>query len=411
MHDDGFQSVMRLDDAHKRLQEVCEPHGRSERVAIEHAVGRILAEPVSADRAVPHYDRAAMDGYAVRAQDTFDAGEQSPARFELADDAVGDRRAVQVHTGSAIPEGGDAVVMVERTEERSDDLLIYDALARGENVAPAGEDVTEGQHLLDAGRRLRPSDAALLRATGRDEVPVFDRPRVSVIPTGEELVDPGEEPGPGEVVETNGLVVSSLVEKWDGAATYRDVVTDDADALGEAIDQDTDHDIVVTTGGSSVGERDLLPDVVSDLGEVLVHGVALKPGHPVGFGVVDETPVVFLPGYPVSCLVTAMQLLRPAIAWLSDTAPRSSPTMDAELAEKLRSEPGERTFARVRLLNEEGEADDEGTNELPRVEPVRVSGAGVMSSVTEADGWVTVPESLEGIPAGNTVTVEQWEDI
>jgi len=412
MHDHGFQSVMRVEEARERLREVCEFHGRTEQVPTADAVGRVLAEPMSADRAVPHYDRAAMDGYAVRARDTFDAGERSPVRFEVGDDSVGDRRAVQVHTGSAIPAGADAVVMVEHTENRSDDLLVYDALAEGENVAPAGEDVTEGQHLLEAGHRLRPSDAALLRSTGREEVPVVEKPRVSVIPTGEELVEAGAEPGPGQVVETNGLVVSSLVEKWDGQATYRDVVTDDVDDLGAAIDRDTDHDVVVTSGGSSVGERDLLPEVVSERGEVLVHGVALKPGHPVGFGVVDDTPVIFLPGYPVSCLVTAVQFLRHAIAEVGGTTPRPYPTMRAELAGKLRSEPGERTFARVRVVDDEsGDADGQGDGGHPRVESVRVSGAGVMSSVTEADGWVTVPESREGLPAGETVTVEQWEEL
>ena len=403
----GFTEVTRLAAARELLAECCEPHGRTERRSPADAVGHVLADGVEAVRPVPHYDRAAMDGYAVQAADTFGATDRSPARFERAEEIVDAGTAVQVNTGSAVPEGADAVVMVEETERRDDSLLVYDAVAERENVAPAGEDVEASQHLFGAGHRLTPSDVALLRATGREAVPVREQPRVSVLPTGEELVDPGDTPEPGEIVETNGLLVSSLVTQWGGEPTYRDVVTDEEDALRAAVEGGLDHDVVVTTGGSSVGERDLVPDVVDDLGEVLVHGISLKPGHPVGFGVVDGTPVVLLPGYPVSCLVTAVQLLRPALAWLAGTEPQPQPTVRATLSRKLPSAPGERTFARVRL--EDGHSEEGGDGTEPTASPVRTGGAGVMSSVAFADGWVEVPESREGIQAGETVTVQQWE--
>ena len=403
----GFTEVTQLAAARERLAECCEPHGRTQRRSPADAVGHVLADGVEAVRPVPHYDRAAMDGYAVRAADTFGATDRSPARFERAEEIVDAGTAVQVNTGSAVPGGADAVVMVEETERRDDSLLVYDAVAERENVAPAGEDVEASQHLFGAGHRLTPSDVALLRATGCDAVPVRERPRVSVLPTGEELVDPGDTPEPGEIVETNGLLVSSLAAQWGGEPTYRDVVTDDEDALRVAVEGGLDHDVVVTTGGSSVGERDLVPDVVDDLGEVLVHGISLKPGHPVGFGVVDGTPVVLLPGYPVSCLVTAVQLLRPALAWLAGTEPQPQPTVRATLSRKLPSAPGERTFARVRL--EDGHSEEGGDGTEPTASPVQTGGAGVMSSVAFADGWVEVLESREGIAAGETVTVQQWE--
>jgi molybdopterin molybdotransferase len=399
--DGGFQRVTPLTEARERLREVCSPHGRTETVPVERAAGRVLAGPVRAGRAVPHYDRAAMDGFAIRAADTVGARERSPVRLDPTDGAVGQRQAAQVHTGSAMPEGADAVVMIEATERRGGTLTVYDAVAEGENVAPAGEDVRADQSLLSGGHRLRASDLALLRATGAASVEVRQRPRVSVLPTGEELVPAGETPEPGEIVETNGLVVSTLAESWGGSATYRDIVTDDPEGLRAAIDRDTDHDVVATTGGSSVGERDLVADAVADLGEMCVHGVALKPGHPVGFGVVDGTPVLVLPGYPVSCLVNAVQFLRPAIAWLAGTVPAPFPTVRGRLTAKLRSDPGERTFARVRFA-------DEGNDAKRGVEPVGVSGAGVMSSVAAADGWVEIPESREGIPAGETVDVGVW---
>jgi molybdopterin molybdotransferase len=405
MDHSGFEEVTTLDDARGALRDICVSHGRTEACSVEDADGRILASPVRAGRDVPHYDRAAMDGYAVRAADTFDASDRSPIDLRLAEDSVDPGTASQVHTGSAIPDGADAVAMVEFVEQDGSDLTVYDAVAVGENVAPAGEDVDADEHLFDAGHRLHPSDLALLRAADIEEVEVAARPRVSVVPTGEELVEPGTEPGAGEIVETNGLLVSQLVERWGGDPSYRDVVTDDEDALRAAISRDLDHDIVVTNGGSSVGERDLIGSVVADMGEVLVHGVDIKPGHPVGFGIVEDTPVLMLPGYPVSCLVNAVQFLRPAVAWLAGSEPPRLPAAQARLSAKLRSAPGERTFARVRL----DERADEDADPPLTAEPVRVGGAGVMSSVAFADGWVVIPESLEGIPAGEVVTVQQWE--
>ncbi|MEE6209045.1 gephyrin-like molybdotransferase Glp [Salarchaeum sp. III] len=393
-HEAGFKNRTRLADAVDTLREVVDPHGRAERVPLADADGRALAESVTAARDVPHYDRAAMDGYAVRARDTFGAGDRSPAVLRETQGDVGSDEAVRVHTGSALPEGADAVVMVEHLTEVGDEIEVFDAVAEGENVGPAGEDVSAGTPLFDAGHRLRPSDLGLLRGTGVDAVDVFERPSVAVIPTGEELVD--ADPGPGEMVETNGLTVSRLVERWGGTSRYRDVVTDDAAALRDAIERDLDADIVVTTGGSSVGERDLVPDVVADLGEVLVHGVALKPGHPVAFGRVEGTLVVMLPGYPVACIVNAVQFLRPAIAWAGGFEPTPPPGREVTLDRKLASEPGTRTFARVTV------ADDVAT-------PVRTSGSGILSSVALSDGWVAVPEDVEGYAAGETVTVEFWE--
>jgi molybdopterin molybdotransferase len=178
------------------------------------------------------------------------------------------------------------------------------------------------------------------------------------------------------------------------------VVTDDAAALRAAVQRDLHRDVVVTTGGSSVGERDLVPEVVDDLGEVLVHGVALKPGHPVALGLVEDTPVVSLPGYPVACIVNAVQFLRPVLKRVGNAPVPDLPTVEAALSRKISSEPGTRTFARVRLRETDG----------GRIaEPTRASGSGVLSSVALADGWVVVPEGREGYDAGDTVAIENWE--
>ncbi|WP_247002454.1 molybdopterin molybdotransferase MoeA [Halosolutus gelatinilyticus] len=419
--DAGFKVRTPVDEARRILREAAAPDGEcatgTERVEVERADGRTLARSVTAARNVPHYRRAAMDGYAVRASDTFGANERSPEVLRIAEpvggtddghataDRVDPDTAARVHTGSALPEGADAVVMIERVEELDEfgEVEVEDAVAEGENVAAIGEDVEEGQELYEAGHRLRPSDLGLLRSAGYARVEVTQQPTVGVIPTGEELVD--ADPGPGEVIETNGLTVSRLVERWGGRATYRDVVTDDPESLRVAIQRDLTKDVVVTTGGSSVGERDLLPEVIDDLGEVLVHGVGLKPGHPVCLGVVEETPVLALPGYPVACIVNAVQFLRPTLRWLEGTEPDPHPGVRAELDRKIPSEPGTRTFARVQL--EERDPGEDG----PRFDaiPTRASGSGVLSSVALADGWVVVDDDREGIPSGETVTVENWE--
>ncbi|WP_255149093.1 molybdopterin molybdotransferase MoeA [Halorarius halobius] len=400
MKESGFKEVTRVAAARERLREAVAPVKSTDRLDLVRADGRVLAASVDAARDVPHYARAAMDGYAVHAEDTFGASSRSPAVLRESEGRVGPNEAVRVHTGSELPEGADAVVMIEETDTIAGEVEVMDAVAGGENVAPEGEDVTEGQRLYDPGHQLRPSDLGLLKSTGVERVETYRRPEIAVVPTGEELVQ--ADPDPGEVVETNGLTVSALVERWGGAATYRNTVTDDEHALRAAIQRDLTKDVVVTTGGSSVGDRDLVPEVVDELGEVLVHGVALKPGHPFGFGVVEETPVLMLPGYPVACIVNAVQFLRPAVKWTGRYPLRDVPTTEARLDRKIPSEPGVKTYARVSL---------DRSGEAPTATPTRASGSGVLSSVALADGWVVVPEESEGIAEGTTVDVEDWEHV
>jgi len=393
-----FTDRTTLSAAREQLRDLTAAHDRTERVPLGSADGRVVGEQITAARDVPHYRRAAMDGYAVRAEDSFGASDRSPQVLRRSDGPVGPGEASQVHTGSHLPEGADAVVMIESVEEVGEEVELFEAVGEGENVAPVGEDVEAGQPLYDPGHRLRPSDLGLLKSVGRETVTVVEQPDVAVIPTGEELVQ--ADPDPGEIIETNGLTVSSLAARWGADPRYHDVVTDDESALKAAIENNLDADAIVTTGGSSVGERDLLPDVLSDLGEVHVRGVGIKPGHPVGFGAVEGTPVLLLPGYPVSCLVNAVQFLRPLVSWLAGREPDPFPTVSARLDEKIYSEPGIRSFARVQLERQDGEAV---------ATTVRASGAGVLSSVALSDGWVVVPEESEGLAEGETVSVERWE--
>jgi molybdopterin molybdotransferase len=396
VRESGFKERTRVANARERLLDI-PPIERTERISLSAADGRTVAEPVDAKRNIPHYARAAMDGWAVRAEDTFGASDRSPSILRPGE-SVGPNTAVRVHTGSELPTGADSVVMVEETEQLNDELEVFDAVAEGENVAPVGEDVDAGQRLYEPGHQLRPSDLGLLKGTGIDTVEAVERPEVAIIPTGEELVQ--ADPDPGEVVETNRFTVSRLAERWGADVKRRSIVTDDHEALRAAVERDLTRDVIVTTGGSSVGERDLIPEVVSEIGEVFVHGVALKPGHPVALGRVQGRTVVMLPGYPVAAIVNAVQFLRPLIKHLGRMPTNPLPTQEATLARKIRSEPGVRTFVRVKT--EQTDAGLEAT-------PTRASGSGVLSSVALADGWVVVSESREGIPEGETVTVEDWE--
>ena len=418
----GFKRRTRLAEAREQLLAVVDPHDRTERLPLGLADGRSVARSITAPNPVPGYDRAAMDGYAVRAGDTIGASERAPAVLERLDREAECRPggAIRVHTGSELPAGANAVVMIEHVEAVGEELEVFSPIAAGENVGDAGEDVAAGESLYEPGHRLRPSDLGLLQSVGHHEVVVRQRPTVGVIPTGEELVE--ADPDPGEIIETNGLTVSSLAERWGGEPTYRDIVTDDEAALRAAIQRDLTKDLVVTTGGSSVGERDLIPDVVADLGEIVCHGVALKPGHPVALGVVEGTPVLMLPGYPVACIVNAVQFLRPALKRMGGLPIEPLPTREATLTRKLVSEPGTRTFARVAVEpaddNEppaDGAVDPaagaDGDEAGLLATPTRAGGSGVLSSVALADGWVVVPEAREGYDAGETVAVEDWEAI
>lgn len=395
IRESGFRDRTKIEDAQAQLFDI-PPLERTESVSLENADGRILQEELHSQRNVPHYTRAAMDGWAVRAEATFGASSRSPVMLQTSDQ-LSTHTAVRVHTGSPLPEDANAVVMIEQTERRNDTLEIFSAVGEGENVAPIGEDIESGQLLYSPGHRLRPSDLGLLKAAGYNDLTVLDTPDVVIIPTGEELVP--ADPQQGEVIETNGLTISRLVTRWGARVQTTSIVPDSKSNIRSTIQTNLDADVIVTTGGSSVGARDLLPEVVNEIGEVLVHGVALKPGHPVALGRVKDTPIVMLPGYPVAAIINAVQFLRPLLSHLESRQLDPFPTEKRILTRKIRSEPGVKTFARVKF------------EDTTHATPTRASGSGVLSSVALADGWVVVPESKEGIPADEQVTVELWEAV
>lgn len=400
----GLGERSRLAAARESLLADVEPVTGTETVPVSRADGRILTAPVTPARPVPHYERAAVDGYAVVAESTFGASARSPNALRVAGDedapAVDRGTAVRVHTGSQLPDGADAVTTVADAERFGDELELHASVTAGENVSAVGEDVPVDGAIYEDGHRLRPSDLGLLRSAGVASVDVYVHPTVEAVPTGDELV--AGDPGPGEVVETNALTVSRCVERWSGRARSRDVVPDDERALRAAVERGLTADLIVTIGGTSAGERDLVADVVADRGTVRHHGLAIEPGHTAAVGVVEDTPILMLPGSPISCIVTACTLLRPALERAGHLSTPPLPTTTATLARKVASEPGVRQFVRVSLR-------DAPDADRPEAVPVGAGGASARSSVTDADGWVTVPESVEGLPADEDVVVADWE--
>ena len=389
-----FKERTSVDEALRLFLESISPLRHTEEVPLEACAGRVLAEAVVSGRDVPHYRRAAMDGYAVRASDTPGASPANPVLLQLSD-SIEEGTSMWVHTGAAMPEGADAVVMVEDTVTVGNLVEIRAQVYPGRNVGQVGEDIKREDLVFEEGHLLRPCDAAVLASLGLDRVKVFRKPVVAVIPTGDELVSrekAGEVPPPGMVLETNGLMATLYVEKWGGISRYAGIVPDHPESIKEAIEANLDADMILLSGGTSVGKRDHAPEVVESLGKLLVHGVGVSPGKPAALGVIDKTPVVCLPGYPVAGLVALYFFVRPGIRKLGSIPKVPEFVLRKRLAAKISSKIGYVNFIRVVF---EGD----------RVRPLTGAEAGVLSSVAKADGYVLVPEHVEGYEEGQEVDV------
>ncbi len=369
------------------------PIERREELAIEDAVGRILAEDIVSEVDVPDHRRSAMDGYAVFADDTTGASEASPALLVEGVDCM------RVHTGSPVPDQMDAVVMIEDTLSAGDGgvVEVRSAVHPNKNVSLIGEDVSRGETVFLAGHQIRGCDVAMLAMLGIADVRVFARPRVAIIPTGSELVQRGGKIGDGKIRETNGLMVSLYVEQWGGIPDHRGIVIDDPDLIEKEIlaSLDAGSDAIILCGGTSVGARDYVPGAIASVGELLVHGVALSPGKPAALGIIDcahSVPVLSLPGYPVACLIASIEFGRPAILKLGRVPAKPDLILRARLGSKIASRIGYVTYTRVLV--------DGGV-----AHPVMTSGAGILSSVTRSDGFVIIKEELEGLDCGDEVDV------
>jgi molybdopterin molybdotransferase len=366
------------------------------------AAGRVLAEPVMSMVDVPGFARAAMDGFAVRAEDTFGADAYNPLPLTLIGEAlparpfaseVGPGQAVRVMTGAPMPVGADAVLMAEVAQvESADRVLAREAVSPGRHVGRVGEDVAKGREVLPSDRRLRPQDLGLLASIGAGTVNVVRRPRVAILVTGDELLPPGSIPEGYRIVDSNSPMIEALVARDGGTALSVQYLPDRYEAVREAI-HDARADIVLISGGSSVGKEDHAPRAVAELGELAVHGVALRPASPTGVGFIPPRTVFLLPGNPVSCLCAydlfAGRVVRKLGGQQWDLPYRRT---QLPLASKIVSAVGRVDYVRV------GVAGD-------LVQPIAVSGASILSTTVKADGFVLVDRDREGFAPGESVDV------
>ncbi len=391
-----FKELASASESLRSLIERCGPVNRAEIVHLAEARGRVLSEDVTSPANLPGFNRAAMDGYAVRAADTRGATPLAPVYLEIAETA-GEGRCVPVRTGMPAPPGSDAVLMLEDALLRGREVEATAEVHPYRNLARVGEDVALGETIFQEGHRLRPPDIALLASLGLTNAKVWERPKVAIIPTGGELVPLFSDAKlkPGQAREANGIICEMYAEIWGGSPRLTPIVEDDADLIKEAIARSLDADLILISGGTSIGEEDYAPPILTEMGELLVHGVRITPGKPTALGIIDNKPVICLPGYPVAALSALYIFARPLITMMAHRTdlPR---IVTAKLEGKIVSRPGYLTFARVSL------ADGVAT-------PIMTSGAGILSSVARAEGYVLVPEELEGREKGEMVEVNLIE--
>ena len=399
----GFEKKTDLSSALETLRACVEPRGE-ESVALEEALGRTLARDVVSDFDVPSFDKSAVDGYALRASETFGASPTDPASFTLTGEVlpgageeveVGPGEAVRIMTGGVFPTGADAVLMVEHASEEDGRVLAHAPVVPGRNVARAGEDIRRGQTVLTQGRVLRPQDIGVLASIRVVEVPVSRRPVVGILSTGNELVEPRspEAGSRGRVVNSCRHVLEGMVAQTGGSPRWLGAFPDDPDTLRDAL-RGFDGDVLLTTGATSAGKEDHLPGLLAEMGDLLVHGVAMRPGSPTAFGRIGDVLVVLLPGNPVAATVGFDVFVRPALQLqLGQREGRRNPRVRGRLRRKIASALNRTDFVRVRLV-------DDGEVEL-----LRVGGSGVLTSVTGADGFIIVPRDDEGLEAGTEVEV------
>lgn len=377
----------------------------AESVALGEAAGRVLVDDIAAHCPVPGFDRAAMDGYAVRGDETFGADTYTPLEFAVIGAAlparpftgvVGPGQAIRIMTGAPLPTGADAVVPAEAATESEQRVRLTEPVAPGRHVGRRGEDIEAGSILLRAGRVLRPQDVGVLASVGAAPIRVVRRPRAAILVTGDELLPPGSKPEGYRIVDSNSVMLDALLRR-DGAASVRVAPLRDRREVIAAALREADEDVLLVSGGSSVGVEDHAPRVLAELGELAVHGVALRPASPAGLGFLEGRPVFLMPGNPVSCLCAYDLFAGRAVRRLGrrpDDLPY--PRRRLPLERKIVSAVGRVDYVRVLVRAE-------------RVEPLAISGASILSSTTRADGFVLVPGDLEGYPEGAEVEVYLYD--
>lgn len=397
-----LKSLISFEECKAILAEHTRPTDRVEEVDITEVRGRVLAREVISPIDVPAFDRAAMDGYAVRAEDTYGAGKLATKTLRCVDAiyagtvskrTIGPGECAEIATGAPMPAGADGVVKVEETERDGDLVTIASAIHPGEHVSRRGEDVTKGKVVLREGTVLTPSRIGAIAALGQRKVSVWARPRVRVVSSGDEIAEVGDTARPGQVYNINSYTLGALIGEHGGEADLAPIVPDTREALRAELAQAHGHDLIIFSAGSSVGERDMLIDVLEENGEIFFHGIAVKPGKPTLFARMrDGRLVLGMPGYPTSCLSNAYMLLIPMLRKMAHLPPRAETAFELPLAKRIVSTTGRHQFYTVRLVD--GMA----------VPAFKESGA--ITSMSEADGYIEIPANTDLVDKGERVQVK-----
>ena len=404
----GFQKLTPTDEAlNKWLGALKIKKPNAVNVSLSEALNRVLAEDVISEENLPRFDRSAMDGYALNSENTTGTSQFKPVLFQLTQSNVIDsKQAKQVWTGNPIPKGANAVIMIEHTQKRDDAIEVWTQLAPNENVSRIGEDIKKGEVAMKAGMRLNPYHLGLLAALGKTRVKVTKKPAIAILATGNELAELGSEPGENQVFDSNRTMLSAMSRELGAEPLELGIVRDNVEEIAEKIRNGVKRaDAVITTGGTSVGGFDLVPDAVNKLGKpgVVVHGVAIRPGMPTALAVVGGKPVLVLSGNPVAAIVGFEVFARPLMSKMMGMKQEDlRPTVDAVMTRRVSSALGRKTFVRVKALMKNGQVF---------AEPVSAKGSGAISTMTRGNGFVVVPENREGVAEGEVVTVRLFGSL
>ena len=396
-----FGKTISIEEARAIIERAIQPIDRTEVLPLLQANGRVLAQEIVSTADVPPFSRAAMDGYAVRSEDTIGASRTTPRTLrrietiytgQIPKNRLGTGECAEIATGAPMPDGADAVVMVEETDidDRGSVSIFAQAAAR-QNIGRQGADIQKGQRVLQPGTLLNASRLGSIAALGLTEVAVYEKPRVAILSTGNEIVDPGQPLAPGQIYDINRVTVSGVVADNGGIPIPYRTAADTIDDLSRAVEECLEQDVMVFSGGSSVGERDLILDVVAAKGEMLFHGIAVKPGKPTAFGRIKGRLFFGMPGYPTSCLSNSYILLAPALRQLARLPQQIVRTLSLPLSTRVVSAPGRHQFYSVRV--EHGVA----------VPAFKASGD--ITSMSQADGYFEIPAEVETVEAGTLVQV------
>lgn len=405
-HYHGGKPLTAFDEALQRLLDATQPIARTETVGLVDAAYRVLAVDVSAPFDVPPFDRATMDGYAARSADIAAATPEHPVPLRVigavyAGDppptwVVAEGTCAQIATGAPMPLGADCVVPFEDTQREGATVLVLKAVPPRDNITRRGWDVRQGDRVLAAGAWLTPAKVGVLAALGIDRVPVYAKPKVAIVPTGNEIAQPGRPLRIGQVYDINTYTVAALAAQHGCEPLPMDIVPDEPEALQRTLNAAlASAECVIFSAGSAVGERDLLPRLLSERGTVLFHGLAVRPGRPTLAAVVDGKLLVNLPGFPASCLMVAVVMLVPVWRKMARLPAWHPPTVQATLAHEVISPEGLRQFLTVRLAERDGQL----------IAASAYKESGTITSLSDADGFIVIPETVTHIPAGTTVAV------